>query len=265
LRGSFVFPKKKVEPPPPPPSTASSLFKNSGNTNTSATEKPTIPSNVQEITWINGLNQHPAPAHLGPADGVPEYIIHTFLGVKVVQGEKLLRKSNDSKLHSGYELRIRILSYGELSNPEKIDIDVDQYRRLSSLPPFVVSKVFDAYRSLMRTLEEKRVFSKDKVDTSIGGSVVIDAPFPVTYGKSSLGIGLSDAEKAERASQLNVWMAALLTKFAFCTPEAQAVVEAFLGMEEDNPAEPANKYIMMMYVIWKHRLQLIVSFSMCHS
>ena len=124
-------------------------------------------------------------------------------------------------------------------------MDVEQYGRLSRLPPLSVSKVFDVYRTLMRQLEEKRVYSKDRLETSAstGGCVVLDAVFPPTYGKSSLGIGLTEAEKQERTTKLNMWMAALLTKYAHCTPEAQELIHAFLSLDEDNPAEPANKTI----------------------
>lgn len=147
------------------------------------------------------------------------------------------------------QVRIRILTYNELTNPEKKDMDVEEYQKLCRLPMFTLSKVFDAYRTLMRALEEKRVYSKDRLETSAstGGCVVLDAVFPPTYGKSSLGIGLNEAEKLERASKLNAWMAALLSKYAHCTPEAQDLIHSFLGLDEDNPAEPANKTIHAMY------------------
>ena len=149
------------------------------------------------------------------------------------------------------QVRIRILTYPELTNPEKKDMDVEQYGRLSRLPPLSVSKVFDGYRTLMRQLEEKRVYSKDRLETSAstGGCVVLDAVFPPTYGKSSLGIGLTEAEKQERTTKLNMWMAALLAKYAHCTPEAQELIHAFLSLDEDNPAEPANKTIHAVYVV----------------
>lgn len=107
LKGTFVLPKKKVEPPPPPPSattTKSGSHTSKKDKDDSTTKYSSEPQPLSTITWINGMNQHPSPAHLGPADGVTEYVVNTFLGVKVTQGEKMLRKAGDSKLHSAYEV-----------------------------------------------------------------------------------------------------------------------------------------------------------------
>eukprot|EP01033_Poteriospumella_lacustris_P017323 gene17323-12381_t len=146
LKGTFVLPKKKVEPPPSKKKdTATSSSTAAANNKTTTTSGEAEP--LKEITWINGMNNL-VPSNLGPADGLPEFVVNTFVGVKVTQGEKLLRKAGDSKMHSAYEVRIRILTYPELTNPEKKDMDVEQYGRLSRLPPLSVSKVFDGYRTL---------------------------------------------------------------------------------------------------------------------
>jgi hypothetical protein len=110
------------------------------------------------------------------------------------------------------------------------------------------AKVFDSYRTLRTALEEKRVFSRDRIEASeaTGGSVVIDAIFPPTYGKSTLGIGLTEAEKQERAMLLNVWVASLLSRYYQCTQEAQELIRIFFGLDEDNPAEPQNIWIVQM-------------------
>ncbi len=102
--------------------------------------------------------------------------------------------------------------------------------------------------SSMRPIPKGRVFSRDKVENStpIGGVVVIDAIFPPTYTKSSMGISLNEQEKRERVSMLNLWIGALLSKYHACTNEARDLIAKFLNMEEDNPAEPQNKWIMLM-------------------
>lgn len=195
-----------------------------------------------------------------------------------------------------------MLSLAELQLKNKDEVDVELYNRYSRLPPVSVTKVFDGYRSLKTALEEKRVFSKDRADANsniVGGCVVLDAVFPPTYGKSSLGIGLTEAEKLERyalreiprthgipavymhyepciviinvficwcgsvhrATMLNTWMAALLARYAQCTPEAQAAIQTFLALDEDNPAEPLNQTIHAVYV--SSHLALILWFAVC--
>lgn len=60
---------------------------------------------------------------------------------------------------------------------------------------------------------------------------------------------------------LNTWMAALLARYAQCTPEAQAAIQTFLALDEDNPAEPLNQTIHAVYV--PSHLASIPWFALC--
>lgn len=105
LKGTFVLPKKKVAPPPPKKVEAPAKGSNNSTTVVNLAPEP-----LKDITWMYGVNNNPV-TNLGPADGTPEYIVNTFLGVKVTQGEKLLRKSSDSKMHTSYEVKHIIQIY----------------------------------------------------------------------------------------------------------------------------------------------------------
>lgn len=105
LKGTYVLPKKKVEPPPSKKKDAAATSSSTATANNKMTTTTSgEPEPLKEITWINGMNNL-VPSNLGPADGLPEFVVNTFVGVKVTQGEKLLRKTGDSKMHSAYEVR----------------------------------------------------------------------------------------------------------------------------------------------------------------
>lgn len=103
LKGTYVLPKKKIEPPPS--KKKDSQTSSANKTAATVSSSPVDPEPLKDITWINGMNNL-VPSNLGPADGLPEFVVNTFLGVKVTQGEKLLRKAGDSKMHSAYEVSV---------------------------------------------------------------------------------------------------------------------------------------------------------------
>jgi hypothetical protein len=81
----------------------------------------------------------------------------------------------------------------------KEKIDREAYDELSLHPGKSVDKVFDGYRTLKNTLEEKNVFSLDRKKAFKPKSpqdklILIPVNFPKTYRRSSFGIGLGDNE-----------------------------------------------------------------------
>ena len=59
-----------------------------------------------------------------------------------------------------------------------------------------VTSTFSAYRDLSNGLENFDVFSKDRLKNShdLNDCTIIDASFPETYAKSSVGMELSPSE-----------------------------------------------------------------------
>lgn len=112
-----------------------------------------------------------------------------------------------------------------------------------------MSKVFDGYRAFKANLETKGVFCHDSVPAGTKldeKSIVIEASFPHTHRRSSLGFGLNDTQVVQRSAQLNRWMGALLSKFHLYSPEVQEMIRDFLTIEVDDPSEPQGKIINSM-------------------
>lgn len=127
----------------------------------------------------------------------------------------------------------------------KDDLDPDAMARLSDIPPAAVTSVFDGYRQLMQDLETVGVFSKDhsskaaifdEDDDNRRRSIVIDAAFPKTFRRSSLGLGLTEQQAAARVVLLNHWLGALLRSFRSLPSDAQALILAFFHLEAPTKA-----------------------------
>jgi hypothetical protein len=177
-----------------------------------------------------------------------ETIVNDFLVCSVTKGDMIAKKKEDSRRHHGYLATIRIRYFEEIEREDKTRFDQNAYNNISLLPAKSILKVFDGYRSLKVSLEEKDVFSldrekqaKDKV-----GAVLIAAFFPKTYARSSLGLGLGENEIRTRTAELNYWFGRLLVQYSELSPEAQEMVNEFLELDEENPAEPENVFILQM-------------------
>ncbi len=118
---------------------------------------------------------------------------------------------------------IRILEIYEVMDFDKTELDIDAYARYSNMQPKAVNKVFDAYRSLKTALQDVHVYSKDTQSEANKDprAVVVDAPFPKTYPKSKLGIGLTESQLQLRVTLLNGWMGKLMGLFDKMSEEAQ--------------------------------------------
>lgn len=136
-----------------------------------------------------------------------ESIVNSFLAVSVLRGDMIPKADGDSKLHHSYETIIRVLPFRDVVLDAAIvrdEVDVAVYEnRVATIPPISIMKVFDGYRTLMLDLESMGVFPKDHAhkaqaydedDSTRRRSIVIDAPFPKTFRRSSLGISLSDQQ-----------------------------------------------------------------------
>lgn len=80
------------------------------------------------------------------------------------------------------------------------DVDPAGYAKLSGYANNCTLQVFDNYRSLKTALQTCHVYSKDTASLAAKDkqAVVINSPFPKTYPKSKLGIGLTESELAQR-------------------------------------------------------------------
>lgn len=136
-----------------------------------------------------------------------ESVVSSYLAVSVLRGDMIPKSDGDSKLHHSYETIIRILPFSEVILDASIvrdEVDVAIYNsRIATMPPISIMKVFDAYRTLMLDLESMGVFPKDHAqkaqafdedDSTRRRSIVLDAPFPKTFRRSSLGFGLTDSQ-----------------------------------------------------------------------
>ena len=104
---------------------------------------------------------------------------------------------------------IRILPLSAVVGTGKIarvsDYDEDAYNRIMLNPmgnSVFVCKAFDAYRTLKSTLEDFGVYCADKDALAKAASdpdaICVDAVFPKTYAKSTVGFGLSETELRDR-------------------------------------------------------------------
>lgn len=98
------------------------------------------------------------------------------------------------------QTQLRILDIYEVTTVDKTELDAALYARYSGMAAKSTNKVFDGYRSLKAALQESHVYSRDTAGEASRDprAVVIDAPFPKTYSKSKLGIGLNESELQQR-------------------------------------------------------------------
>lgn len=269
--------------PPPPPqfpvvvahSSSSSTVKNSPSTPANGVDKPSATSTS---TSLMASSKTPSPEVLGAdpsatyesvsvysaatavskvltAAQIAEYskenIIHTFLGIKVTFGHMVAKKPKEQAKHPGYTTAIRILPYTEVQYSQKAMIDIDAYLRTVSVGgsgPYHISvtKAFDGYRALHKRLESFSIYCHDAKGIPTNGAVIIEASFPRTFKRSSLGLGLSDSQLRTRTAELNRYMGALMTKYHLYPREAQEVINNFVLLDDDNPAEPHSKLLLSM-------------------
>lgn len=131
-----------------------------------------------------------------------ETIIYSFLGVKVTKGEMVAKDHTDKKRHQGYETVIRVLSYAEMVYTEKDRVDQEAYNKMQNSLSFIsVTKVFDGYRTLKMNLEKEGIYCHDYIPSGTklnNQSIVLEASFPQTHRRSSLGFGLTEMQIHQR-------------------------------------------------------------------
>lgn len=199
-----------------------------------------------------------------------ESFVNSFLAVSVLRGDMIPKTDGDSKLHHSYETIIRVLPFRDVVLDAAVvrdEVDVAVYdARVATIPPISIMKVFDGYRTLMLDLEAMGVFPKDHAhkaqaydddDSTRRRSIVIDAPFPKTFRRSSLGINLSEQQlqmryvvvvvadgwircvlslflslsfSVYRVVMLNNWMGVLLRAFNSLPADAQQAILSFVGI-----------------------------------
>lgn len=171
-----------------------------------------------------------------------ESFVNSFLAVSVLRGDMIPKTDGDTKLHHSYETIIRVLPFRDVVLDAAVvrdEVDVALYdARVATIPPISIMKVFDGYRTLMLDLEAMGVFPKDHAhkaqaydedDSTRRRSIVIDAPFPKTFRRSSLGINLSEQQLQMRYVVVaDGWMDPVLLCLIRC---AMSALSLFLSPE----------------------------------
>lgn len=138
-----------------------------------------------------------------------EAIVASFLAVSVLRGDMIPKSPEDTKTHHSYETIIRVLPWQDVILNDgsllKEDVhDIEAYTtKINGIPAISVAKVFDGYRTLMTDLEALGVFPRDHAhkaeafnddDFTRRRAIVIDAAFPKTFRRSSLGFSLTEQQ-----------------------------------------------------------------------
>jgi hypothetical protein len=160
-----------------------------------------------------------------------ENLITPYLAISILRGEMIPKSKEDTKLHHSYETILRLLPYEEVMIDNKEEVDREQYISLfSTISPITISKVFDGYRTLLQELETCGIFSKDHTtkaqqynedEFTRRRAIIIDAAFPKTFRRSSLGMSLTEQQLQMRVVMLNNWFGALLKMFVTMPNDAQ--------------------------------------------
>eukprot|EP01031_Cornospumella_fuschlensis_P027566 gene27566-33292_t len=175
-----------------------------------------------------------------------ENVLAPCLAVSVMRGDMMPKEDGESKLHHSYETIVRILPWEETSFPDKDALDGEAYAAHAKLPPIAVQRPFDGYRTLKLQLEELGLFTKDAAQAALKfnedhskrrHAISLVASFPRTLRRSSLGIGLTDAQLQIRVVQLNVWMGELLQRMPSYPAEIQTCILHFFSIHTPTEAE----------------------------
>eukprot|EP01032_Pedospumella_encystans_P008724 gene8724-10322_t len=168
-----------------------------------------------------------------------EVLVGQYLGFCVIRGKPVAKKVGEKPSHPSYEILMRILPLEETILPEgeKRMIDEVVFNKYVEAGPVRLAFAFDAYRGLKSELEAFRVYSLDRkseVDAMLAKNpndpvVLIDARFPRTYQRQSLGLKLNDPQLNQRAVMLNQWFGALMQSFHLLPFAAKDRVINFLS------------------------------------
>eukprot|EP00981_Chlorochromonas_danica_P004836 scaffold967_cov173-Ochromonas_danica.AAC.47 len=179
-----------------------------------------------------------------------EVIVHTFLAIHLVNGPKVAKKANEQATHPGYAITLRVLPLNEVQYASKDRIDGDAYQKLicgNNNQPYCISvtRAFDSYRTLKNELELCGVYCHDAKGIR-PTSIILEASFPKTYKRSSLGVKLTDSQIRKRQAELNRFMGSVLTKYHLYSNDAKELISNFFQLDEDNPAEPFGRLMLSM-------------------
>lgn len=75
--------------------------------------------------------------------------------------------------------------------------------------------------------------------------IVVQASFPRTYTRSSLGLSLGENEIKTRTAELNYWLGNVLIRYNEYSSNVQDIINEFLNLD-DSPAEAENRVILSM-------------------
>jgi hypothetical protein len=157
------------------------------------------PDGKSEISTISAVAMTPQKIN----EFSKETILYSFLGVKVTKGDMVAKDKDEKKRHQGYETVVRILPFTEIVYNDKHKVDQFAYTKVqSSMGNISVTYVFDEYRKLKMNLEKKSIYCHDFVPAGTNlnnnGVILLEASFPSTHRRSSLGLGLTDAQILNR-------------------------------------------------------------------
>ncbi len=152
------------------------------------------PDDKSEVSNANSV----VMTHQKMAEFLKETFVYSFLGVKVTKGDMIGKDNDGKKKHQGYETVIRILPFREIVYTDKDKVDQDAYNKMQGSMGYVsTTKVFDGYRTLKMNLEKYKIYCHDFVPSGTKldeHSFVLEASFPKTYSRSSMGFKLSEMQ-----------------------------------------------------------------------
>mmetsp|Transcript_11311 Transcript_11311/g.17014 ORF Transcript_11311/g.17014 Transcript_11311/m.17014 type:complete len:523 (+) Transcript_11311:377-1945(+) len=171
----------------------------------------------------------PLPPALEESELAQPTLLGGFGLLRVLRSDRPLPKADgEARLHTAYTTSLRVLRLDEL--PQRDLLDEELYcQATAGLLPCEVSRPFDGYRGLRKQLE---------------AAGVAPEAFPASFAKSLVGIELSPAELQERAALLNHWMGRLFLRYRDLPDPAQRILEEFLRIERDDPANPNVKTLL---------------------
>ena len=136
---------------------------------------------------------------------------------KPILTEKNIQEREKFESYTGKSILIRTFCVGSESG-HPIYLTALRGTLLSVYAPY---HQFKAYRDLSFQLADVGI-----------NSDFLDGPFPPSYGKSKLGIKLTEEELENRQFLLDVWVRRVFLKYSLCSEKVRQIIEEFFGLKE---------------------------------
>ena len=136
---------------------------------------------------------------------------------KAILTEKNIQDRENFESYTGKSILIRTFCAGSESG-HLIYLTALRGKLVSVYSP---CHQFKAYRDLSFQLADFGI-----------NSDFIDGSFPPSYGKSKLGIKLTEEELENRQFLLDVWVRRVFLKYSSCNVKVRKLIEEFFGLNE---------------------------------